>query len=218
MKLLNNLERRLYRLPLKPFYRYVVFAMAGVFVLDLFFRLSFNLSGLLQLSWPLVMRGQVWRLVTFLVVPPPFASPLTLLLTLYFYYFIGTSLENRWGVRRFFIYYVIGAVGTIVGAAITGYATNMYLNMSLFFAFALLYPDFQLLLFFAVPVKLKWLALLNAVFYLWSLLYVSWPERISLVVSLLNLVLFFGGDMITQGRNMIFQWRRRQAFKNSWKK
>ena len=213
MKLMNQLERKLYRYRINPFFRYIVFAMAGVYVLQLMF-MSYDLIGKLDLNMRRVLQGEIWRLVTFLLIPPV-TEPLYALLSMYFYYFIGTVLESRWGARRFLIYYLLGALGAVIAALITSYGTNLYLNMSLFFAFALMYPEHQVLLFMIVPVKIKWLALANALFFLWSFINTDIAGRAAIVFSLLNLILFFGGDMLNMGRLSINQWRRRQAFRRN---
>ena len=213
MKLMNQLERKLYRYRINPFFRYIVFAMAGVYVLQLMF-MSYDLIGKLDLNMRRVLQGEIWRLVTFLLIPPV-TEPLYALLSMYFYYFIGTVLESRWGARRFLIYYLLGALGAVIAALITSYGTNLYLNMSLFFAFALMYPEYQVLLFMIVPVKIKWLALANALFFLWSFINTDIAGRAAIVFSLLNLILFFGGDMLNMGRLSINQWRRRQAFRRN---
>lgn len=208
---MDKVERSLYRLQIRPFFRYIIFAMAGVYLLQIFFP-TFNLIGLLSLYIPAVYRGQVWRLLTFLLVPP-INSPLFVLLSMYFYYFIGTALENRWGAPRVMLYYVIGALGAILAALLTQYGTNMYLYLSMFFAYAILNPENQVLLFFVIPVKMKWLALINAAFYVYALIIGSWSERVAVLFSLLNIILFFGGDIINLVRYSVAQWKRRQSFK-----
>lgn len=213
MKLLNQLERKLYRLPLKPFFRYMVLAMAGIYVLELFFP-TFNLISRMSLFTAPLLRGEIWRVLTFLIVPP-FGGILQAALSLYFFFFIGTALETRWGVRRFFLFYVIGAVFAIIAAFFTGYGTNLYLNLSLFFAFAVIYPDYQILLFFVLPIKVKWLALLNLIFYFASLINGPGYTRAAIIASLLHILLFFGGDLTNMARSTINQWKRRQAFKKN---
>lgn len=213
MKLLNQLERKLYRLPIKPFFQYIVFAMAGIYALDLLFP-AFNLVSKMSLFTAFVLRGEVWRLLTFLIVPP-FGRLLETIISLYFFYFIGTALESRWGARRFLLFYGIGAVFAIIAAFLSGYSTNLYLNLSLFFAFAILNPDYQILLFFMLPVRVKWLALLNLLFYLVSLINGPWFARASIIASLLHILLFFGGDLLNTLRSAIRQWKRRQQFKNN---
>lgn len=213
MKLMNRLERKLYRFRIVPFFKYIIFAMAGIYALDLFFP-SFRLYLRMLLFMPLVYQGEVWRLLTFIIIPPA-SSILFTALNMYFYYFIGTALENKWGARRFLLYFVIGVIGAILAAVITGIGTNHFLLMSMFFAFAILYPENELLLFFVLPVKMKWLGLLNAVYYTYALIAGSWADRASLLFSLINLFLFFGGDIINLTRNTIQQRRRRRQFQNA---
>lgn len=207
---MNRLERALSRVRVQPFFKYLVFAMAGILVLDLFFR-QFNLIYRLAFILDFILRGEVWRLVTFLIIPPS-GSILQAALTIYFYYFIGTALEARWGARRFLLYYLIGAIAAIIAGMITGIGTNLYLNLSMFFAFAIQYPDFQLLLFFVLPIKVKWLALLNALLYIYGFIKGHWVAQ---VFSLINLFLFFGGDLYNKARLGVQQWQRRQVFKKN---
>ncbi len=222
---LNALERKLYKYNIPPIMRYIVFAMGGVFLLDMFMAMStaysmrqVSLISYLTLNVGLVLRGQIWRLVTWLVVPLD-GSVLGILISLYFYYMIGTALESRWGARRFLIYYVIGALANIIGAFIAyaltgfGYAMNSYLYMSLFIAFAALYPDMQFMLFFILPVKAKWLAAIDAIYFLIAILMGGASQRCAAIASLVNVALFFGNDLYTQGRRMYFQWQRRRQFR-----
>ena len=97
---------------------------------------------------------------------------------------------------------------------LTSYGTNRYLNLSLFFSFAILYPDAQILLYFVLPIRAKWLALLNGAIYVYEFINNPWPIRAAIIASLLNLLLFFGDDILNQIRLAIQQYRRRQAFKN----
>lgn len=173
-------------------------------------RLSYNLS----LLWPAVLQGQVWRLLTFIFVPDGVSSPLLLLITLYFYYFIGHSLENHWGDFKFNVYYLFGMIGAIVAAALTGYGSAYYLNLSLFFAFAMLYPDLQVLLFFIIPVKVKWMAWLSAAMCAFGFLTGGWAARASIVFSLVNFFLFFGNDFFTSTRDWLKYSRQRRAWRN----
>lgn len=222
---LNKVERKLYRFNIPPFMRYIVFAMAGVFLLDLFLDIStaysardINLMGYLRLDIAQILRGQVWRLVTWLVVPTT-DSLLWIIVSLYFYYMIGTALESRWGVRRFLIYFAVGALANIAAAFIVyllhgyGYGTNTYLYYSLFFAFAALYPDVQFTLFFILPLRAKWLALINLVFFATAILFGGAVMRAAAIASLVNVALFFWQDIYTACRQAYTRWQRRQAFK-----
>ena len=132
MNIMNRLERKLYRLRVEPFFRYIIFAMAGVYLLQMLFP-PFNLISKLLLVMPMVYLGEVWRLISFLIVPPLY-DPFSALLNMYFYYFIGTSLESKWGARRFLLYFLLGALGAVLAALITQVGTNHVDVFRIFFA------------------------------------------------------------------------------------
>ena len=164
-------------------------------------------SDLLWLSWSDVMHGQIWRVLTFVFVPES-SSLLSLLISVYFYYFIGGTLENEWGSFNFNCYYLIGMICNIVASVFTGFGTSYFLNLTLFFAFSMLYPDFQLLLFYIIPLKAKWIALIDALFYLYE--FISFPGlRLNMLASLVPLVLFFWEDIISAFRRWRFRMRNR---------
>lgn len=127
--------------------------------------------SLLRFDPAAFLHGQIWRLLTFALVPET-NGILWLAISLYFYYFIGTALENEWGAGRFTIYYLSGmlvlAIYSVLWYAVTRqpvYVTAHYLNLSLFFAFATLWPEQRVLLFFFIPMKMKWLAWVDAAFF-----------------------------------------------------
>ena len=70
-----------------------------------------------------------------------------------------------------------------------------YVNLSMFFAFAMLYPDTQFLVFFIIPVKVKWLAWIDAAFFalsvLSSLVRLDIAGALLPLVALLNFFVFF---------------------------
>ena len=159
-KWVYRLERRFGRICIQNLMLVIIVGQAMVYLATVLTP-GLGLVSQLSLSWPAVMRGQVWRLLTFVFIPETF-QPFGLLLSLYFYYLVGHTLEQTWGDFRFNVYYLLGMVGAIVSAVITGSASSYYLNLSLFFAFATLYPDFQVLVLFILPVKMKYLGLLSA--------------------------------------------------------
>ena len=171
--------------------RWIVIGNVAVYILMLLtMRADANALAFLYLDGGKVLRGEIWRIITFIFVPAS-SSPFWLAVSLYFYYWIGTSLERQWGTARFNLYYWSGvlltAIVTIVASAIsgTGYPVGgtEYVNLSMFLAFAFLFPDTRLLLFFFIPVKIKWLAWLDiAVFVIGiiqSLLVGSWLGAIA---------------------------------------
>ncbi|MBR4360365.1 MAG: rhomboid family intramembrane serine protease [Clostridia bacterium] len=207
MKWLNKLERAIGRHYIPNLMKYLCFAMLGVFVLDYLYSarmLTRSASELLMFSKDKILQGEVWRTITFIFLPPNH-SFLFILLSLYFYYFLGTTLENHWGSARFNIYYAIGILGNIVAGFIMGYATNEYLNLSLLLAIAVLYPDMEIMLFFILPVKLRWIGYLDAALLVYGFVLSPWPVRLAMVLSLLPFFLFFGQQAWLQLR---MDWRR----------
>jgi hypothetical protein len=204
--LLDKMANRLRRFGIRGLMKYIVISMGAVFVMDLIF--NNQLSAYISFDKAAILSGQVWRLISFIFVPIS-ASPFFIIFVLYFYWMIGEALEQEWGVAKFNLFYLIGIVGTIAAGMITGYASNFYLNLSLFFAFAILFPNFELYIFFIVRVKVKWLAYLDAAFFAYSLVVSGWPERIALLVSLANIALFFWHDVYRRIINIrrARQWR-----------
>lgn len=211
MKWVYRLERRLGRYYIPHLMLTVIIGQAMVYIGTLL-NPSVALMSRLSLDWGAVLHGQIWRLVTFIFVPQS-SSPLGLVLTLYFYYLIGTTLENTWGDFRFNVYYLCGMLGAILAAVITGGGTSYYLNLSLFFAFAILYPDFTVLLFFIIPIKMKYLAMLSGLLCVLDLLLGSWSTRAAVVFSLANFLLFFGGDFLKRARQEIRYYRTRRSWR-----
>lgn len=54
-----------------------------------------NLLGFLTLDPYRILHGQVWRLVTWVIVPPESLDIFTIIM-LFFYYSLGTALERTW--------------------------------------------------------------------------------------------------------------------------
>lgn len=196
MKWLNKLERKIGRFAIKGLMYYIVVLNMTVFLLY-FFDQTRPVLDKLYLDPQLIMKGELWRLITFIFIPPNF-QVIWILVTLYFYYMIGTNLEHEWGSFKFNVYYLIGMLGTIGAAFVTGGgSTGLYLNLSLFFAFERIYPNYEILLFFLIPVKIKYLAWLNWAFFGFTIIAPVFPLSIKLAaaVSLANYFIFFGKDI-----------------------
>ena len=213
-----DLERKLRRYAISDLMKYIVIGQGIVFaLLYIWPTLGYQLYSLITLTRTGLMRGQIWRLVTFVFVPPS-SSPIFILFALYFYYMIGVGLENQWGKVKFNLYYLVGMLGSIIAALITGYADNTFLNLSLFFAYAALYPDEQVLLFMILPIKMKYLALVDAALYLYYFIVGTASTRITIVLCLLNVALFLGGDIINTIRRESIYWKTRYNFRKAMRK
>ena len=196
----QKIERFCYRHPnfgIPNLMRYLTIANVVFWVMNMINRpfLSYMLF-----NPALIQRGQVWRLVSFLFVPP--STGVLALLVFYFYYWIGTTLEKQWGTGQFTIYFFTGVVLTVLYGFviywITGKAVTLdssYLYLSMFFSFAALFPDMQVLFMFFIPVKMKYLAIVDAAFFLYAVVTTPFPAKLVPLVAVLNFLLFCGGEL-----------------------
>ncbi len=150
-----------------------------------------------------IMHGEVWRLVTFLMMPPGGSNPFFMILSLYIYWNLGSIIEKVWGAFRFNVYIFSGIIGTIIASFLVYFVLGgmysltvmfvgtTYLNFSLFLAYAFTFPDAQFLLFFIVPIKAKYLGAIEALVYVVLFITGSVADKIMIGVSLLNAIVFF---------------------------
>ena len=192
---------------------YLVIAMAGVYIVELFVP-NVSLISYMIFDRELIFAGQWWRVITWILIPPS-SSIIFIIFSLYFYYLIGLGLEHSWGSFKFNLYYLVGIIATIIGGFITGTTDNTFLNYSLFFAFAILYPDFQVMLFFIIPIKIKWLALVDLLFFIISLIFSPMYIRVAIIASMLNFILFFYEDFGKFIKNQIYYFKHRNKYKNN---
>lgn len=178
---------------------YIVIANAIVWLVTAMDR-SGTVYQLLLFNPQQILHGQVWRLISFVIIPD--GGDIWTILTLYFAYFIGSTLENHWGTARFTLYYLLGVVFTIVYGFVMylGFDINIslsatYINLSMFFSFALLYPDQIVLLFFILPIKIKWLAIVDALYFALAVFTLPFPLNLLPVVAVLNFVVFCWDDI-----------------------
>ena len=212
MNWIDSLERKFGRHSIPHLMYFITGVRLAVYVTDLV--LGGQVSAALYFDRSLILRGEVWRLVTFLFLPPN-SSPIWILFSLYFYCLIGNGLESAWGSFRFNIFYLVGVLGAVCSGLITGYAANGFLNMSLFLAFAAIYPDNQVLVFFFLPIKIKWLALLDALYFIFAFFAGGWPSKLAILFALLNIVLFFGGDLLRNAKQQAGFWKTRYNFRKN---
>lgn len=159
-----------------------------------------------------VDANEYWRLITFLFLVP-IKNVIFTFFFLYLQYIYGTQLEEEWGSFKFTVFYGLGALGTIVAAFFFGGAGGaIFLNTSIFLAFAALFPNFELYLFFILRVKVKWIAVFTWGLYAFSFFTGSNSVRMAILVSLINYFLFFGREHYDQ----IKAFYRRQKFKRTF--
>ncbi len=189
-----------------------------------------------------IIRGQIWRIITWIIIPPDTSNLFFVLIMLYFYYSIGTTLERTWGTYRYNVYLLSGMLFTVLGSfllmgycylfqgnAISAIGTEVffsyismlfstyYVNMSIFLAFAATFPESQVLLMFIIPVRIKWLGIIYAV--MLGLQFVSGNvySRFAIGASLLNFIVFW----VTSKNRMHIspkQVKRRHEYKREVKR
>lgn len=207
MNFINKLERKFSKYAISNLTMYLIFGYVIGYVLS---RVSPQILSFLTLDPYQILHGQIWRLVTWVLMPPSTQGVLFYAIMLLFYYQLGTNLERTWGVFRYNVYIFGGILYTILGAVVTwiimtvmygnaaltgavvgAQISTYYICMSIFLAFAVCYPNMQILLYFIIPIKMKWMAYVYAALMLVDLVQSSWPRRIVMVMSLLNFVIFF---------------------------
>jgi membrane associated rhomboid family serine protease/ribosomal protein L37AE/L43A len=191
-RLLARLERRFgRRAPGNLTYALIAAQVVGL-VLGL---TSPETLGLLHFDIDRILAGEVWRLLSWLAIPPS-QSPFWALFALYWLYIIGTSLEGEWGAFKFLVYWLVGVIGTIVAAALAhAPAGNSVFLMTLFLAFATLWPDYEIRVFFVLPIKVKWLAFLDVAFLLQYTFTRPGLEKLLPLMGVANYLLFFGDTL-----------------------
>ena len=165
---------------------------------------------LLVLDPRLVLQGELWRLIGFLALPVS-TSPLWMVFALYFLYFIVNGIESEWGAFRTTFYVLVCVVLTIAFSFAFDFPimSVSYVGSTLFFAAAAIAPEFEILLFFILPVKLKWMAWLSLAFVILRFAAGTWLDRLYLLTIYANFLLFFGPYYLWQFK----QWQRRREFK-----
>lgn len=221
-KLMNRIERFCYQHPrfgIPNLMMIIVFGNAAMWLL-MQMDTTAQLYQLLRFSGQAVLHGQIWRIITFVFIPGE-SNLLWLAISLYFYYWIGSSLEREWGNGKFTIYYVSGMLLTAIYGVLLSLilrqdvvVSTTYLNLSLFFAFATLFPDVQVLLFFIIPIKVKWLAYLDAALFVLAVVTLPFPIDLLPVVAVLNYLVFCGDWLFDYFRpNRIRQRQKTVNFK-----
>ena len=215
MRWIDKLERRYGRYGIPNLINIVLVGQILVWFIMMF--VEQRVLFLLPLDRAALLHGQVWRLLTFIFVPTLTTRPLTLLLELYFYWWVGNSLTRAWGDFRFTVYWLAGMLGAVVSCLLTGAAGTSGLFLSLFFAYAWMWPDQQVLLFFFIPIKIKWLGWAAGAVWLLEFLFSRLSGRVSLLFGLAGFLLFFGPELYHWCRDTLVSAKRRRDWENRWR-
>ena len=195
MESFKKLEQKYRKYALRNLTNYIVaFYVVGMviqFINPLFYYQWLSLDA------RAILHGQIWRIVTFMI-QPPFHDILSNLIMIYLYYSLGNTLERVWGAFRFNVYFFMGVLGHVLAALIlylgfgsVVYLDTSYLNLSLLLAFSVMFPDLKFLLYFIIPIKAKWIGIVYGFFAVWGMLMGSMQDRVAIIMSLLNFLIFF---------------------------
>ncbi|MCR5509253.1 MAG: hypothetical protein K6F34_11290 [Lachnospiraceae bacterium] len=238
-RFLNKLERRFGRYSIRNLAKYLVYGYGIGYLLYFAGNAAgVNLFSLITLDPYKIIHGQIWRIITWIIVPPQISFWAIFLLLIFISF--GNTLERTWGTFRFNVYIFSGILFTVIGAFVmyaayylAGYTAEYppeilsshigyyfltyYVYQTIFFACAVEYPNIQMLLMFFIPVKLKWIAIFMAFSLGIDFLAGNWETKISIIASLLNFALFFFGTR-NYKRVSPAEIRRRQAYKQETKR
>lgn len=219
MKFLNKLERKYGKYAIDNLTLILILGYVIGYVINL---VNDRMFGYLTLNPYMIMKGQVWRLISWILVPPSELSLFTVVM-LFFYYSIGRTLEQTWGKFKYNIFIISGIIFTVVSAMvayfilpssvygmynisevntsetfqfvkgyiISFYVSTYYINLSIFLLFAALYPDMQVMLYFIIPIKIKWLAYLDLALMAYEIYKYGFVCGVIVFASLLNFLIFF---------------------------
>lgn len=226
MKIINKLERKFGRFGIPHLTNYILVCYVIGYLLSM---TKTSLISYLYLEPGLILQGQIWRLITWVLVPPGMSNILFVLIMLMFYYSLGTTLERTWGTFRYTLYIFSGLLFTVIGAFLlyfieggyvlfAGMFSTYYISMSILLAFAVSYPDMRVLLYFVIPIKMKWMAFVYVAMIGYDIFnYVRmgvWQMAVPIVASLLNFIIFFLSTRDIQ-RYHPKEVKRRQEFKKA---
>ncbi len=243
MNFLKKLERKVGRYAVPNLSRYLILGYVIGYAIEL---INSNVINYLTLNPYLILHGQIWRLFTWIIIPPSSLSIWTIV-TLYFYFSVGTSLERTWGTFYYNVYIFMGMIFTALGSfvimgisyipslslntamtiygadiyfqIVAQYFSTYYVNMSIFLAFAATFPDVQVLLMFIIPIKVKWLGIAYGVLLVLDFFSGNIITRIVIAASLLNFVVFFAMTRSSGMHRMTpHEMKRRRNYKQEVKK
>lgn len=201
--MLDKLQRKFgrYAIPNLTLYLMATYVIGYLLVL---FQAAGVLSAIAFFP-PLILRGQVWRLITWLIMPSGVSSPFILFLMLFIFYQFGSILERTWGAFRYNFYifsgilitiicgFVGSAIGSVIGWQMDMGMNSYYIATSIFLAVAAMYPEMEVRLYFIIPIKFKWAAIIDIAFLAYefyrALQYHYMSTMVMIAASLINLLL-----------------------------
>lgn len=216
MPLISTLESKFGRFAIPG----LIQIIAGFQLLVLFMVLVMSPAGaaaylqFLELNPARVMHGEVWRLFTHVFIPGNFSLIWALIGTM-FIMWIGRGLESAWGSFRVNLYVFGWMLAVTVGALVFHWpAQGMFLYQTLLFAFATLFPNEEILIYFILPIKMKWVAALSAGLTIFMV--IGNPSLLlPVLLGHLNFFVAFGPSFISERARMAQVVSRRGRFESA---
>lgn len=195
----------------------LMYYIAGLMIVVCFLNSNgYNASERLILDKTSLMKGEIWRLITFLFVPIN-NNPIYLFFELAILIMCAKGIEEAMGSFKLSLYYFIGAIFMIIATLIEPriQQSSYMMYLSLFFGYATLYPDVELLFMFIIPIKIKYLAILSSVGIILTLFFASWATKIAVILSMANYLIFFAVPAFMGIKHERQQAKRRAAFEKA---
>ena len=202
MHFLNKMERKFGRFAIQGLMKYIILFYVAGYLIEFLAPQAY--SFLTLEPYLMFHYGQVWRLVSWVLIPPPTGNFFFAIIMIILYYQLGTALERTWGAFKFNVYIFGGMIFTVLGALLLyviygvntpvsmgGSFSTYYINMTIFLAFAMCYPDMRIMLYFIIPIKMKWMAGIYAALIIYEMIISSWGGRVAIIASVLNFLIFF---------------------------
>lgn len=243
MNFLNKLERKIGKYAIPNLSKYLILGYILGYMIEF---INADLLYYITLNPYLILHGQIWRLVTWIIIPPSGFSIIWTVVMLYFYYSVGNDLERTWGTFYYNVYIFMGMLFTVAGSflimglsyvpalsineamnyfgtasyfqIISNYFSTYFVNMSIFLGFAITFPEVRVLLMFVIPIKVKWLGIAYSVLLLGYMISSDIVGKIVIAASLLNFVVFFLMTRGGIGRMSPHEVKRRHDFNKEVKR
>lgn len=206
MNFIYKVKRFFRNIEIENLMTYIAISMAVIFVGDM--ATDYQISEFLSFNRELILQGQVWRIITFLLLPQT-SSPFWIFFSVMFYYSTGKAVEQAWGSHNLTMYFLTGSALLIAAGFATGYAYNSYLYFSIFLCYAYIYPHNQIRILFTIPIEVRWLALIDIVFMLYSFIssftyyfmgdaYITFALgiQLSILAPFVTFAIFFGKNYV----------------------
>ncbi|MBR3397705.1 MAG: hypothetical protein IKG70_07690 [Lachnospiraceae bacterium] len=204
MRLLYKMRQRFGRFAVRGLTRYIIATyIIGYLITFLSSAMRTDILGMLTLVPSSILQGEIWRIFTWILTPPGSLSFFTVIM-LFVYYQLGSVLERVWGDYFYNLFIFFGLICTVIGAFILHFAgfgdyityfngvmfSTYYVSLSIFLGFAFTFPEQQMLLFFIIPIKIKYLAAFDVAYLVYSIVRSrSWFTAVQIICSLAPVII-----------------------------